>query len=83
MSNSPKSVPIAEVKNTLSKLVDRAVRGEEIIITRHGEAVARLMPIRSANRQEISAGLVLMRAARRRRNAGFADIVAWTNEGGR
>jgi prevent-host-death family protein len=83
MSNLPKSVAIAEVKNTLSKLVDRVISGEEIVITRHGEAVARLLPIRNLNRQEISTGLALMRAARRRRNAGFADIVAWTNEGGR
>jgi prevent-host-death family protein len=83
MTNSPKSVAIAEAKNTLSKLVDRVVRGEEIIITRHGTAVARLMPIRNLNRREVSSGLALMRAARRRRNAAFAGIVAWTNEGGR
>jgi len=33
-----------EAKNRLSELVDRASRGEEIVITRRGEEVARLVP---------------------------------------
>jgi len=33
-----------EAKNTLGTLLDRVERGEEIIITRHGKAVARLVP---------------------------------------
>lgn len=33
-----------EAKNRLSELVDRAARGEEIVITRRGEEVARLVP---------------------------------------
>ncbi len=35
---------IFEAKNRLSELVERASRGEEIVITRRGEQVARLMP---------------------------------------
>lgn len=38
------TVGIFEAKNRLSELVERAGRGEEIIITRRGEQVARLMP---------------------------------------
>lgn len=38
------SVGIFEAKNRLSELVDRAARGEEIVITRRGEQVARLVP---------------------------------------
>jgi prevent-host-death family protein len=38
------SVGIFEAKNRLSELVERAARGEEIVITRRGEQVARLMP---------------------------------------
>ncbi len=37
---------IFEAKNRLSELVERAARGEEIVITRRGEQVARLMPPR-------------------------------------
>lgn len=33
-----------EAKNTLGSLLDRVERGEEIVITRHGKAVARLVP---------------------------------------
>ena len=40
------NVGIFEAKNRLSELVERAARGEEIIITRRGEQVARLMPPR-------------------------------------
>ena len=32
-------------KNTLGGLLDRAEKGEEILITRHGRPVARLMPL--------------------------------------
>ncbi len=33
-----------EAKNTLGALRDRVERGEEILITRHGKPVARLIP---------------------------------------
>ena len=33
-----------EAKNTLGALLDRVESGEEIVITRHGKAVARLVP---------------------------------------
>jgi len=33
-----------EAKNTLGSLLDRVECGEEIVITRHGNAVARLVP---------------------------------------
>ncbi len=41
------TVGIFEAKNRLSELVERAARGEEIVITRRGEEVARLMPPRA------------------------------------
>ncbi len=34
-----------EAKTHLSALLERVERGEEIVITRHGRPVARLMPI--------------------------------------
>jgi len=39
-----------EAKNTLGNLLDRVERGEEIVITRHGKPVARLVP--NAERQD-------------------------------
>ena len=35
---------IAEAKNTLPRLIDRALQGEEVVITRHGKPVAELRP---------------------------------------
>lgn len=35
---------VAEAKNQLPKLIDRALAGEEVTITRRGEPVVRLVP---------------------------------------
>ncbi|HEU0155858.1 MAG TPA: type II toxin-antitoxin system Phd/YefM family antitoxin [Stellaceae bacterium] len=39
---------VAEAKNQLSKLIDRALAGEGVVITRRGEPVVELKPVRSA-----------------------------------
>ncbi len=39
-------IPVSEAKAQLTDLVHRAEAGEEIILTRHGHDVARLMPIK-------------------------------------
>lgn len=39
------SYSVAEAKNTLPSLIDKAVAGEEVIITRHGKPVAELKPM--------------------------------------
>ena len=48
-----KQVNIYEAKTRLSQLVERAEKGEEIVIARAGRPVARLTPLRSrpANRK--------------------------------
>jgi prevent-host-death family protein len=40
-----KNINIAEAKAKLSALVDRAAAGEEIVLSRAGRPVARLMPL--------------------------------------
>jgi prevent-host-death family protein len=40
------SVNMLEAKTQLSKLVDRALNGEEIIIARDGEPQVRLVPVK-------------------------------------
>lgn len=40
-----------EAKTTLSRLVDRAAEGEEIVIARNGEPVALLTPLRPLARR--------------------------------
>jgi prevent-host-death family protein len=39
-----------EAKTNLSKLVERAQRGEEIVLTRNGTPVVRLQPVARRNR---------------------------------
>jgi prevent-host-death family protein len=36
---------VVEAKNRLSKLIDRALKGEDVVITRHGQPVVTLIPI--------------------------------------
>lgn len=39
------TINVYEAKTHLSRLLDRAAAGEEILITRHGRPVARLAPV--------------------------------------
>lgn len=41
---------VAEAKNKLPELIDRALRGEGVVITRHGRPVIELKPIPEAAR---------------------------------
>ena len=51
-----------EAKNTFGNLLDRVQRGEEIVITRHGQPVARLVPhAPEINQQEAQAALQRIR----------------------
>lgn len=60
-SNS-REVGAFEAKNTLGTLLDRVERGEEIVITRHGKPVARLVPNTwSVNQEEVRAAFERMR----------------------
>ena len=36
---------VADAKNRLPELIDRALKGESVVITRHGRPVAELRPI--------------------------------------
>ena len=40
-----RTVGVREAKAQLSALIDRALRGEEVTISRHGAAVVRLVPV--------------------------------------
>jgi prevent-host-death family protein len=42
------SYSVAEARNNLSRLIDEALSGEAVTITRHGQAVAELKPTKPA-----------------------------------
>ena len=46
------SVGVHEAKTTLSRLLRRAGAGEEVVITRDGLPVARLVPVEGSGRRE-------------------------------
>jgi prevent-host-death family protein len=48
-----KSVGVHEAKTHLSRLLERVSAGEEIVITRRGEEVARLVPVRAAGARRL------------------------------
>ena len=41
-------VAVSNVKGQLTELIHRAEAGEEIVLTRHGRAVVRLVPVEAA-----------------------------------
>jgi prevent-host-death family protein len=55
---------IAEAKNQLPKLIDRALNGETIVITRRGQPVVELKPVRPAPRPMTDADIEWLRARR-------------------
>lgn len=44
-----------EAKTTLSQLVDQVENGEEVVLARAGQPVARIVPIRAAERRRLGA----------------------------
>ena len=55
---------VAEAKNQLSKLIDRALTGEGIVITRRGQPVVELKPMRPVPRPITKADIEWLRARR-------------------
>jgi prevent-host-death family protein len=84
-------VPITEFKDHLSELVAAAEAGEEVVITRHGRATVKLVPVKEPleeRRRRARAALQGMERARARmraegRTVTIDEIVAWKNEGRR
>lgn len=56
---------VAEARNTLPRLIDRALAGEEVVITRHGKEVIELKPRQAFDREAYRASL--------------AELAAWTD----
>jgi prevent-host-death family protein len=67
---------IADAKNRLPKPIDRALDGEEVVITRHGKPVAELRPALSRSRPTAPTGTYIWLRDRRRgrRSAGLTSV---------
>jgi prevent-host-death family protein len=52
------TINIYEAKTQLSRMIDRAAAGEEIVISRNGRPVARLCPLEPRKRNTVKFGLL-------------------------
>jgi prevent-host-death family protein len=78
-----KSYGAFEAKNRLSELLARVELGEEIVITRHGHAVARLVPIAAADGAGAQRAIERIKALRRQNALGDVDLKELVNAGRR
>lgn len=78
-----RQVPVSDMKAHLAQLLSEVEQGEEVMITRRGEAIAHLVPARFSDRQATEAALERIR----RRRAKLAmpltreEILAFRHEG--
>ena len=73
-----KQIGAFEAKNKLGQLLDQVERGEEVIITRHGKAVARLVPPdRPHDHETARAALDRIRARAEKKKFGRFDWSEW------
>lgn len=66
-----------DAKARLSEVLDRVAKGEQIVITRHGKPVARLIP---EGRQDVASALQALDRITARRKALAARGVHFTSE---
>ena len=59
------SVTASEARNRFGRLLDRVPRGEEIVVTRRREPVARLVPVDTPARHTVRAAVTGLRELRR------------------
>ena len=50
-----------EAKTHLSTLLERVARGEEVLITKHGKPVARLVPEKTIDRESTAAAIARLK----------------------
>jgi prevent-host-death family protein len=65
MKRNAKQVGLFDAKTHLSALIDRVERGEEIVITKRGAAVARLVPPAAQRRRDPREAVKRIRSLRR------------------
>lgn len=65
---------IADAKNRLPKLIDRALQGEEVIITRRGKPVAELRPASRRSAPTVGTHEWLRARTRARPSVGLTSV---------
>jgi prevent-host-death family protein len=78
-----KTVGTFEAKTHLSALLEEVERGEEFTITKHGKAVARLVPVGAVSRDRLASTVARLKAFRRGRRLGDLSAKELIEEGRR
>ena len=83
-----RNIPIATFKDRVSEFIAAAEAGDEIVITRHGKAAARLVPIddRDERRRRAMAAAERLKQMRdkmrrERRTTTVDEMIGWKDEG--
>jgi prevent-host-death family protein len=70
-----REIQASEAKAHLPQLLDKVERGETIVITRHGRAIARIVPEARRRREEIDRAIESIKALRQRTGKITADEI--------
>ena len=62
------NIAVFEAKSKLSALLDRVCSGEEVVITRHGAPIARLVPMTESAAPDRAGAVRAVKALRKRLN---------------
>lgn len=76
-------IGIYDARAKLSELIERVQSGEEVILTRHGEPVARLVPEKRRRKGAAAATVARIRTLARRLNIRDVDVRKLIEEGRR
>lgn len=78
-----KSVGSYEAKTHLPALLERVAKGEEIVITKHGVPIARLVPVEQERRRSVRAVIEELKEFRNGHTLGSLSVRDMINEGRR
>jgi prevent-host-death family protein len=79
-----KQIQASAAKARFAELLDDVEQGQSIEITRHGKAIARLMPQEDAKRADALRAMADIRERRKTAQSATAEeILAWRDEGRR
>ena len=77
-----REIQASDAKARLSQLLDEVERGETIVITRHGRAIARITHEADRRRREIDNALADIRELRKHTGeVSLDELLAWRHEG--
>ena len=77
-----REVQASEAKTHFARLLDEVERGETIIITRHGQAIARIVPEARVRQEEVDQALEdLTELGKQTGTITVEEILAWRHAG--